>query len=348
MVASTSAMPQDIPSLRARVAQLLQENAVLLKLVGGTTPTTTLPAKTMMVQGVVVKVTYVEICILAGVVCIVLLLWALPFMKPIKRCVESRIYKIYPIITIFNFLLLAVTLDQLHFVAFNELFFACIQAAEAVLDTTEMFCIATAAFMVLVLFWKFKDKILETLGVDNPEMVVGSFRDWATMWSMKRFYPVEVFIWKVEGLPGVNLAHMNDMFAEINCGYNNQMRTRVHARAGHACVFKESLQMNFDHFDTETRLYITVKNQDVMGSTEIASIQLGASQVHRLLEPDKSGAPQAIGWGATSGATEGSAWAESRFTPIDLIPAGQIFLRFQPVVDQEKNGPSYGNMGSAC
>lgn len=332
------------------MAQLTKENDLLLSLVGGTTPTTTVPSPTVLVQGVKLKAGTYEIVILAGVVCIMLLLWALPFMKPIKRCVESRIYKVYPAITLFNLLLFACALNTLNFVAFNDLFFTTVQVIEQVLDTVQKVLIACSALLVLVLFWKFKDRILETLGVDNPQMVVGEFRDWATLWSMKRFYPIELFIWKVEGLPGLHLHQMNDVFAEVTCGYNNVMRTRVHLRAGHGCVFKESLQMNFDHYDTDTRLYITIKNQDVMGSSDIASIQLGASQVHRLMEPDKlEPTRRTIGWGTTSGATENTAWAESRFTPIDLIPAGQIFLRFQPVHDEEKaKGPSYGKIGSAC
>lgn len=351
MASSTTTifLPDDVASLQARVVALTKENNVLLGLVGGTTPTTTLAAPTVLVQGVKLKAGTFEMGCLACVIAFMLLLWALPLMKPIKRCVESRIYKVYPVITIFNFLLLGAALNVLHFIAFNDLFFGTVQIVEEVLDTTQKILIAFAAFMVLVLLWKFKDRILETLGVDNPSMVIGEFRDWATMWSMKRFYPIEVFIWKVEGLPGLHLHQMNDVFAEVSCGYNNVMRTRVHLRAGHGCIFKESLQMNFDHFDTDTRLYITIKNQDVMGSSDIASIQLGASQVHRLMEPLKLEPSQrALGWGTTSGATENSAWAESRFQPIDLIPAGQIYMRFQPVKDEENTAPSYGNLGSSC
>lgn len=180
-------------------------------------------------------------------------------------------------------------------------------------------------------------------------MVIGEFRDWATLWSMKRFYPIEVFIWKVEGLPGMHLHQMNDVFVEVSCGYNNVMRTRVHDRAGHSCLFKESMQMNFDHFDKENMVTINIKNQDVVGSSDIASIQLGATQVHRLMEAKTLEASErTIGWGTTSGSTDG-AWSKDRFKPIDLIPAGQIFLRFQAVTDEEKIiGPSYGKIGTTC
>jgi len=241
------------------------------------------------------------------------------------------------------------TLEMLHFVKFNDLFFMTIEFVEVAMNATQQVLVAFAALVVLVLLWKFKDRILETLGVDNPQMVVGEFRDWATLWSMKRFYPVEVFIWKVEGLPGMHLHQANDVFVEISCGYNNVMRTRVHLRAGHTCVFKESMQINFDHFDKENMVNICIKNQDVLGSSDIASIQLGSQQVHRLMEPNALEASErTIGWGTTASAHDG-VWNKDRFKPIDLIPAGQIFLRFQAVTDEEKAiGPRYGKDGATC
>merc|ERR1719316_1759694 len=96
----------------------------------------------------------------------------------------------------------------------NDLFFLLVKVIEVVINSTQKVLMAFAALMVLILFWKFKDRILETLGVDNPTMVIGDFRDWATCWSMKRFYPIELFIWKVEGLPGINIQRSNDIFIE--------------------------------------------------------------------------------------------------------------------------------------
>jgi len=342
-------MEEQIASLREKVLKLTQENANLLSLVGGTTPTTSPPAPTIEVQGIKMKATQLEIGILAGVAGFVLLLWAIPFLKPCRRCCESRLYKIFPLITIFNFVTIAVTLNCLHFVKFNDLFFMTLQAVEVIVNSTQQILIAFSALLVLILLWKFKDRILETLGVDNPSMVVGEFRDWATLWSMKRFYPIEVFIWKVEGLPGVHLHQMNDLFVEVSSGYNNLMRTRVHLRGGHCCVFKESMQMNFDHMDKDTRFNISVKNQDVVGSSDIASIQLGAQQVYRNIQPPLSATQRTLGWGTTSGATDNGVWNRDRFVPIDLIPAGQIYLRFQEVQDEEKiSGPSYGKVGETC
>ena len=88
---------------------------------------------------------------------------------------------------------------------------------------------------------------------------------------MKRFHPLEVFIWKafktkslcfllkaagkqVEGLPSARLHSPNDVFCEVGSffhlfssflrcqvsfGYNVVMKTRVHHGAGHSCTFKD-------------------------------------------------------------------------------------------------------------
>merc|ERR1712216_152201 len=260
-----------------------------------------------------------------------LFLWALPLMKPIRRCIESRLYKVYPIITIFNLIIFGIALDALDHIDFNELFFLLVKIVEVAIAQVEKVLIAGAGLLVLVVMWKFKDRVLEALGVDNPQMVIGGFRDWATCWSMKRFYPVELFILKVEGLPAINLGKSNDVFCEVSLGYNMTMRTRVRCRAGHSCTIKESLQLNFDPFDTEVPMHISVKNQELLGTTEIASIQLGAKQVQRLEEPHSlEPSERTLGWGATAG-TESAAgiWAASRFQCIDLVPAGKLYMRFQ-------------------
>lgn len=340
----------EVTLLRMQVAQLTQENAVLLKLVPGhSTPAPTTPVPKVRVPGVGVKVeaNKYEAVIMISVVLIMLFLWAFPMLKPFKRHFEHRIHRIFPVITVINLILFGVALDMCNYVQFNDLFFGVVKVVEIVIDNTLRVLIAFVALIVLVFLWKFKDRILETIGVDNPQMVIGEFRDWATCWSMKRFTPVEMYIWKVEGLPAVHLHQANDVFVQIDCGYNVSMKTRVHLRAGHTCTFKESMQFNFDRYDMDTRLYISVKNQDVLGSTDICSKQLGADQVYRSLEPHTlQPAQRTIGWGTTRGDTENTAWSESRFKAIDLIPAGRMWVRFQPVADEEAGAPSYGTGSS--
>jgi hypothetical protein len=331
-----------VAQLQANLTKVTQERDVLLEFAGGTTPTTTQPAPTTIVNGVHVKASTYDYIVLAGASVIMLILWILPLTKPIRGVIEARIYRIYPIITVINFFILAITLSVLDFVEFNDLFFDVVKVIEVVISSTQQVLVACVGFIVVIFLWKFKDRILEAIGVDNPQMVIGEFRDWATCWSMKRFSPIELFIWKVEGLPGIHLHQFNDVFIEVACGYNNVMRTRVHEKAGHTCLFKESMQLNFDKVDSENMFHIEVKNQDVMGASDIASLTMGASKVRELLEPKGEGLAatnRTVGWNSEAGVK--SAWADSRFLHFDLIPAGTIWLRFEPVDEETQVYPKW-------
>merc|ERR1712196_427771 len=107
-------------------------------------------------------------------------------------------------------------------------------------------------------------------------------------------------------------------------------------RAGSSCVFKESLQLNHDEFDKNTKLYVDVKNQDVVGNSDIASREFSAVQLNRLLEPDTLVTSERtisrtldLGWGSTMAGKGKVEWSEAKFKSFDLVPAGRIWLRIQ-------------------
>jgi hypothetical protein len=318
----------EVAQLQQQIAQLAQQNAALLA-AGTTTLETTTLAPTVAVPGLQVKVPEEKFnwAVFFAVIAVMALLCAIPLVKPFKGCCNRCIYRVMPIITIVNLFILSIALAYLKDVNFNDIFFKFVKVFEILLNTVQKVLLAVAGSVALVLVWKFKDRIFEALGVDNPTMVIGEFRDWATCWSMTRFTPIEVFILKVEGLPSANFTTPNDVYVEISCGYNITMKTRVHYRAGNSCVLKESVQLNYDDRDAATRLHIVVKAQDVIGATEIASTEFGTVQMNRLLEPDKLDS-RAIGWGSTL-ASENKAWDKDQFKEFDLIPSGRIWLRFQ-------------------
>ncbi len=85
------------------------------------------------------------------------------------------------------------------------------------------------AFLLLLSLWiafKFKDRILAAIGVEQTAHLIGDWRDWMTCWGMHRFEPAELFIWKVE-----NLRANKNIFVKISIGYNNGLRTRVHKKS---------------------------------------------------------------------------------------------------------------------
>eukprot|EP00930_Biecheleria_cincta_P036196 TRINITY_DN24834_c0_g1_i1.p1 TRINITY_DN24834_c0_g1~~TRINITY_DN24834_c0_g1_i1.p1 ORF type:complete len:361 (+),score=64.78 TRINITY_DN24834_c0_g1_i1:42-1085(+) len=320
----------ELANAKARIAELEKEVQGLRAVL----PSTTSAAPTRLVKGVAVKELQYEETILAGVCFVLLVVWALPLVRPFKHCCETRLHKVYPVLTVLSFLAIAATINQLYMIEVNDVFFALVRCLEAALDMMQKGLLGLAGLAGLAVIWKFKDRLFQFLGVENPAHVIGEFRDWATCWSMKRFHAIEVFVWKVEGLPSARLHSSNDVFIEVTMGYNVTMRTRVHHRAGHACVLKESLQLNFDPYDSEHKLTIAIMNQEVLGSAEIASLQLGAEQVRRLEElPAQSPAgtttaERSLGFGSKA---DFSAWAPSQFHCLDLVPAGKLYLRFAPV-----------------
>eukprot|EP00928_Gymnodinium_smaydae_P059894 TRINITY_DN4335_c1_g1_i1.p1 TRINITY_DN4335_c1_g1~~TRINITY_DN4335_c1_g1_i1.p1 ORF type:complete len:454 (-),score=82.74 TRINITY_DN4335_c1_g1_i1:23-1384(-) len=277
---------------------------------------------------------------LLAVVVLLFLIFLLPVLPPLKRCCETRLNRVYPILTLVNFAILCFVLNLLSMLSFNQAFFAFVHIAEAMIDQTEQLLMGAAAFLIVAVCWRFKDRVLEALGVENPAHYLGEPRDWATCWSMKRFQPIELLILKIEDIPSAKLHTYNDVFCEVRHGYNVSMRTRVHNKSGSKVSFKESFQLNFDPYDKESLFTILVRNQDVFGASDIAQVQFGATQVQRLAEPLPE--QRALGWASTKDGSDAGLWAPSRFKCIDLIPAGRIYIRFIPV------DPDRTEMGSGC
>jgi len=293
--------------------------------------TTTTAMPTEIIAGKHLPVKTADRAILACVVLVMATLWALPLTKPFKQCCEVQKHRVYPVITLFNLCLLGYAAYKLPSITVNDCFFAIVKLLTSVIEKTEKILLGLAALCGLAITWKLKDRLLMSLGIENPSMVIGEFRDWATCWSMKRFQPIELFIYKVESIPASKFHAPNDLYVEIDLGYNTQVRTRVHTRAGHSCVFKESMQLNFDPFDAEAMLTITVKTQDLVGASVLAQKQLNASQVHKLTKPGVNS--RQLDWASTTNART-SIWAET-FEELDLIPAGKLYLRFAPVPSED-------------
>jgi len=318
---------------KARIEDLEQQVKNLRAALPGSLSTSTTPITRVVGGHVVDELMYEEVILLAVIV-FMLMLWMIPMLRPFRYCCETRLHKVYPAITIFNLICLGVTLNQLFLINFNDFFFGVVNAFEMILKRTEQALIGVAALCAIGVVWKFKDRVFEVLGIENAAALFGDFRDWATCWSMKRFHPLEVFIWKVEGLPSARLHSPNDVFCEVTFGYNVVMKTRVHHRAGHSCVFKETLQLNFDPFDTDRRLTLSIMSQEVVGSSELAKMQLGAEQVRRLEEQPAETLNRSVGWGSKA---DPAVWSPANFQCWDLVPAGKVYLRFMPVLEDSKS-----------
>merc|ERR1711871_1721483 len=98
---------------------------------------------------------------------------------------------------------------------------------------------------------------------------------------------------------------------------------------GASCMFRESVQLNFDPFDSNEMMHIVIKNQDLVGSTEIARLTLGSLQIYRLesTQPPQPPGTTLPGTGTASVMHGRTKWQEEQFHALDLIPLGKLWLR---------------------
>merc|ERR1711924_269495 len=82
-------------------------------------------------------------------------------------------------------------------------------------------------------------------------------------------------------------------------GYNEACKTRVHNNVGADCIFRESMQLNFDDNDEESKMSIVVCNQDTMLSSTIAQRTFNNQEVRQLLRRVPASTPS-IGTKRTS------------------------------------------------
>lgn len=308
---------------------------------------TTTAVPTVIVENLAVPKEEYEWMILVGVSLGVLLLCTLPILPMCRKRFETRLHRVYPCLVIVCVFVLGFVLSGLELIDFNKVFFMVVDVLDTILSVVHKGLVGASVLVGAFVAWKFKDRILESLGIERTSLVLGDFRDWATCWSMRRFQPIEIFIWKVEGLRSASSTAHNNIYCDVRLGYNISMRTRVHHGAGHCCVLKESVQLNFDKYETESRLTLAVKHQGAVQTETIAQLQLGATQVDRIMEPlDRE---PVLGWAATAHShAPDSLWADSRFHKLDLLPSGHIWLRVSPVQPELEDDGLCGCCCSCC
>lgn len=170
----------------------------------------------------------------------------------------------------------------------------------------------------------FKERIALLLGVDHKQIFNCKARDCLSCWGSSRFRAIEILIWKVEDLPSADLFSANNIFVEMYLGYNETMHTRVHNNAGSDCIIKESAHLNFDEDDSDEKLVLFVRNQQVVGAQELARKEFSAEELQKLLAKARGSPEQRVAWNN-----------ESFDGPIQLMPRGRIWLKVMPVEVEE-------------
>lgn len=240
---------------------------------------------------------------------------------------ERRKYLYFPVVALLTLAGIVYGLHKVRGLSFNDVFFVLVGVVSGILFVVESLLKSFMTLFFLVILWKFKDNVLRAFGVENTSHILGDWRDWLTCWSMMRFEPVDMWIWKVTDLPSAKMASENHLFCAVAMGYNPTMRTRVRNGAGNSCVMKERLQFNFDPLDLGCSLTITVMTQGVIGSTEIGKVTVSCTQLNQMLE--RSGPDSAIPEEQMMVTTAHTGvFGHSQFVALDLIPAGRIWIRF--------------------
>mmetsp|Transcript_73064 Transcript_73064/g.144883 ORF Transcript_73064/g.144883 Transcript_73064/m.144883 type:complete len:324 (-) Transcript_73064:33-1004(-) len=181
--------------------------------------------------------------------------------------------------------------------------------------------VSISILMGLFLMVRFRDRLFMAAGMEHVTVIRWNWRD-VFGWSARK-RPVEVFIWKVEGLFSSSKKFKpNDVYVECHMGHNEPMRTRVHNNAGSSCLIRESFQLNIDESAAGTLMTLLVKDQALVASTELGRLMISTRELCGI--EDQTGKRRMI-----------FDYSEENFISLDLSPSGKIWIAIAPVDDSE-------------
>jgi hypothetical protein len=185
-----------------------------------------------------------------------------------------------------------------------------------ILRHAEKFCVSALILFVFYILFRQRQKIYAAMGVENSHFLRMDIKD-VVMCARPR--TLELFIWKAEELPGADILKPNDVFLQVNFSYNGSAKTRVHNNVGAKCIFRESIQLNFDDNDEDSKMTIWVCNQDSLTSSTIGMRVFTNAEVRQLLMSASS---------SSGGISE---WSDAYFEEISLNPSGKVWIRLADV-----------------
>lgn len=232
---------------------------------------------------------------------------------------QQRLPVFYFCTLVVNVLFMAWVINALPDWNLQQYFMGLIKCTVGTLQHVLMCASSLSIIAAFVFAVYFKDRIAKLLGVDHKTLFRFKLRDLMTCFGPSRFKPIQLIVWKVEDLPSADPFAANNVFVEFFLGYNEPMRTRVHNHAGSGCTIKEHMQFNFDEGDTEEILYIFVRNQMIVGNSELARAEIAPEKLRRYL---------GNGW---NGQFHPGAFTE----PIPLIPRGTLYLTASSIEDED-------------
>jgi hypothetical protein len=168
---------------------------------------------------------------------------------------------------------------------------------------------------VFYLLVRFRKRIVSAAGIDYVTFFRLGWRDLFPLF--RKLHPVEIYIWKVEGINSAAKPLANNLYIEGHMGTNEPVRTRVHNGAGNFCMIRESFQINIDGARKQ-ELILVVKDQSLLGGSELGRLRLKASDVNRIEEK-------------TGKSHDTFAYAAEAFEQEHLTPRGSIWIAISPI-----------------
>ncbi|CAJ1360505.1 unnamed protein product [Effrenium voratum] len=145
----------------------------------------------------------------------------------------------------------------------NDIFFCFVNILEMLSD--KLMDVLTQLSMVLgiVLVWFLRKKIVSLLGYDQ-QLVRAELKDMLNLFEMTRFAPIEVTLWKAEGLP-IGFSSRT-LYVRMILGYNEAQHSRPHDNCTNSVVLREKFTLNYDPEDNTQEMSIIIKQQELVGN----------------------------------------------------------------------------------
>jgi len=273
---------------------------------------------------------WILVAVCAGLVGI----WTLPCVcghvknpcgRAFSRWVYTRLHVFFCLVTYFNLFVLMFTIGVLPDWTVNQFLVYFIKFVTWVLLRLQKLVTSATILIVLFVLFRMRERVALAAGLEHMTVFRWNWRQ-ALGFSSKR-RPVEVFIWKIEGLQSSarKTLKANDVFVECHMGFNEPVRTRVHNNAGSSCILQESFQVNLDESSMGTSMTLLVKDQSFLTSGELARLILSTSELCGI--EDQTG-KRRISF----------EYNDDSFVPLSLSPSGKIWIAVSPVEDVDDGG----------
>ncbi|CAE7707831.1 hypothetical protein AK812_SmicGene30007 [Symbiodinium microadriaticum] len=265
--------------------------------------------------------------ILVAVCTLVSCIWCLPCIcgrlnyrasRSFSSFVYTRLHVYFCVATYLNVFILVFTIGVLPDWTVNQFCVYFVGFVDWVLIHTAKLITSLSILFAFYVVFRFRNKIAIATGLEHITLIRFNWRDLFGLRSRQR--PIEVFIWKVEGLQSASskFTKPNDLFVECHMGYNEPMRTRVHNNAGSEAVIRESFQLNIDENSPDTLMTLLAKDQSLLTNSEIARLTLSTRELCGI--EDQTGKRRST-----------FSYDEDSFLELSLNPSGKIWIAVAPV-----------------